>query len=104
MPVTRLKVFEFLTQYLSHAPFWCQRLALVQPGEQRQTQDAPLKDDDKKIWQDIRTQLNAILAQEQTFQAFLTYLVNDGNLMGPAYAADNEPSADNKAVIQPHYP
>ena len=34
MPVTRLRLFEFLTHYLAQFPFWCQRLALVQPGNQ----------------------------------------------------------------------
>ena len=33
MPVTRLKLFAFLARYLAQFPFWCQRLALVQPGE-----------------------------------------------------------------------
>ena len=32
MPVTRLKLCEFLSHYLAQFPFWCQRLALVQPG------------------------------------------------------------------------
>ena len=35
MPVTRLKLFAFLARYLAQFPFWCQRLALVQPGNLR---------------------------------------------------------------------
>jgi hypothetical protein len=33
MPVARLKLCEFLTQFLAHSPFWYQRLALMQQGE-----------------------------------------------------------------------
>jgi ribosomal protein L16 Arg81 hydroxylase len=77
MPVTRLKVFTFLTQYLAHTPFWCERVALVQPGDKRQAKSPGLKEEDKKIWQDMRTQLYDVLAQEQTMQAFLTYLADN---------------------------
>ena len=37
--------------------------------------------DDKKAWQAMRTQLNDILAQEQTLQAFMDYLVDDQRSM-----------------------
>ena len=39
MPVTRLKLFAFLARYLAQFPFWCQRLALVQPGESEATSE-----------------------------------------------------------------
>jgi len=77
MPVARLKVFEFLTQYLSQVPFWCERLAVVPRNEKREVHHAVSIEDDNKIWQAMRTQLNDILAQEQTFQAFMAYLVED---------------------------
>ena len=73
MPVVRLKLFEFLKQSLAHSHFWCQRLALMQPGE---TGRPTVQEDDKKIWQDMRAELTTLLAQEQTFQAFLAYLVD----------------------------
>jgi hypothetical protein len=33
MPVVRLKLFEFLQQYLAHSPIWCPRLPVMQPDE-----------------------------------------------------------------------
>jgi ribosomal protein L16 Arg81 hydroxylase len=92
MPVTRLKVFAFLTQYLCHSPFWCERLALVQPGDNREAHRTVLKEDDKQIWQDMSVQLNDILAQEQTLQAFMAYLLEDKrarHIESPAYATEN---------------
>jgi 50S ribosomal protein L16 3-hydroxylase len=77
MPATRLKVFEFLAQYLSQAPFWCERLAVVPRHEQREANHAVFKEDEQQIWQAMRTQLNDILAQEQTLQSFMAYLVED---------------------------
>jgi hypothetical protein len=41
-----------------------------------------------KIWEDMRTDLNTILTQEQTFQAFPAYLVDAKrarNVESPAY-------------------
>jgi ribosomal protein L16 Arg81 hydroxylase len=77
MPVARLKLFGFLAQYLSQVPFWCERLAVVPRNEKREVHHAVFKEDDQQIWQTMRTQLNDILAQEQTFQAFMVYLVDD---------------------------
>jgi ribosomal protein L16 Arg81 hydroxylase len=77
MPVTRLKLFEFLAQYLSQFPFWCERLAVVTRHEKREVQPAVFKEDDQHIWQAMRTQLDEILAQEKTVQAFMAYLVAD---------------------------
>jgi ribosomal protein L16 Arg81 hydroxylase len=79
MPVVRLQLFEFLTQRLAHAPFWCQRLAWV-PHEA----SSPARQEHaRKLWEDMRAQLNGILAQEQTFQEFMAYLV-DTNRTGVA--------------------
>jgi ribosomal protein L16 Arg81 hydroxylase len=77
MPVARLKVFEFLAHHLSQLPFWCERLTVVPRSENREASHAIFKEDDKKTWQAMRTQLNDILAQEQTLQAFMAYLVDD---------------------------
>jgi hypothetical protein len=46
-------------------------------NEKREVHHAVFKEDDQQIWQAMRTQLNDILAQEQTFQAFMAYLVED---------------------------
>jgi hypothetical protein len=73
MPVTRLTLFAFLTHQLAHSPFWCERLALVPPAAA--DSPAPLGKDDR-LWGEMRAQLNALLAQEDTFQAFLAYLVD----------------------------
>jgi 50S ribosomal protein L16 3-hydroxylase len=80
MPVARLKLFDFLTQYLSHSSFWCERLALVQPGDKRELNSAGLKkEEDQHIWQAMRLQLSDVLAQEQTLQAFMAYLCHFPN-------------------------
>jgi hypothetical protein len=75
MPIIRLKLFEFLTQHLAYSPSWCQRLALVKHGDGGADRLAP-QEGDKKIWQEMCTELQAILAQEQTLQKFLAYLVD----------------------------
>jgi len=73
MPVVRLKLFEFLKQHLAQSLFWCQRLALVQPG----VAGAPAsREHDIQSWEDMRAQLNDVLAQPETYQAFLAYLVD----------------------------
>jgi 50S ribosomal protein L16 3-hydroxylase len=73
MPVTRLKLLAFLGQYLVQFPFWCQRLALVQPGEA----GCPASPErDTASWEAMRAQLHTILAHEATYQAFLAYLVD----------------------------
>jgi 50S ribosomal protein L16 3-hydroxylase len=77
MPVARLKLFEFLTQHLAHSPFWCQRLALIQGREAGEAGCPILKEDDKKIWEDMRAQLHTLLAQEQTLHDFLAYLTEE---------------------------
>jgi ribosomal protein L16 Arg81 hydroxylase len=76
MPVARLKVFAFLTHYLAQSPFWCQRLALMPPAEAGEGGHPVPQEDDKKVWEEMCAQLNDILGQEETFQAFLTYLVD----------------------------
>jgi ribosomal protein L16 Arg81 hydroxylase len=76
MPITRLKLFEFLTQHLAHSTAWCQRLALVKHGKAREADRLVPQEGDKKIWQEMCTDLHAILAQEQTLQEFLAYLVD----------------------------
>jgi ribosomal protein L16 Arg81 hydroxylase len=73
MPVARLKLFDFLTHHLAHSPFWCERLALVSPGE---AGTPASQGNDKHIWEAMRVQLTTVLAQEETFQAFLAYLVD----------------------------
>jgi 50S ribosomal protein L16 3-hydroxylase len=103
MPVARLKLFDFLTQYLSHAPFWCERLALVQPGDKRESNSAGLKEEDKHIWQAMRTQLSDVLAQEQTFQAFMAYLVENKrahHVDSPVHTAEDELRAQSVRVPQ----
>jgi ribosomal protein L16 Arg81 hydroxylase len=73
MPVTRLKLCAFLTHYLAQFPFWCQRLALVQPGEAGYPASP---EHDIHSWEDMRAQLHDLLAHEATYQAFLAYLVD----------------------------
>jgi ribosomal protein L16 Arg81 hydroxylase len=73
MPVARLKLFDFLTHHLAHSPFWCERLALLPLTAAGSP--APLEQDDN-IWAEMRAQLTALLAQEETFQAFLAYLMD----------------------------
>ena len=73
MPVTRLKLFAFLARYLAQFPFWCQRLALVQPGEPGHPAST---ENDTKSWEDMCAQLHALLAHKATYQAFLAYLVD----------------------------
>ena len=70
-------MFEFLAQYLSQVPFWCERLTVMPRSEKREANHAVFKEDDEKTWQAMRTQLNDILTQEQTLQAFMDYLVDD---------------------------
>jgi 50S ribosomal protein L16 3-hydroxylase len=85
MPVVRLKLFAFLSHYLAQFPFWCQRLALVQPGEAA----CPASTEhDIQSWEDMRTQLHDLLAHEATYQAFLAYLVDAqraSSIESPAY-------------------
>jgi hypothetical protein len=73
MPVVRLTLFEFLQQRLAHSRFWCQRLAWVQ----QDAADSPVPTEHhKQLWENMRTQLNDVLAHEQTFQEFTAYLVD----------------------------
>lgn len=73
MPVTRLTLFDFLKRHLAHSPFWCERLALVPPA----AADSPASlGQDDHVWGEMRTQLATLLAQEETLQAFLAYLVD----------------------------
>jgi ribosomal protein L16 Arg81 hydroxylase len=91
MPVTRLKLFAFLERYLAQFPSWCQRLALVQPGEP----DGPTSQEhDLQSWEEMRAQLNDILACKETYQAFLAYLVDAQrarSVESPAYRPSELP-------------
>ena len=73
MPVARLKLFDFLKQRLAPSPFWCERLALGPPGE---TGRPTPREEDHNLWAAMRAQLTDLLAEEQTLQAFLAYLVD----------------------------
>jgi ribosomal protein L16 Arg81 hydroxylase len=73
MPGTRLKLFAFLERYLAQFPFWCQRLALVQSEE---PEGPTSKEHDLQSWEEMHAQLNDILVGEETYQAFLAYLVD----------------------------
>ena len=87
MPVTRLALFAFLARYLAQVPFWCQRLALVQPGE---SEGPTSQAHDLRSWEDMRVQLHDLLAQEATYHAFLAYLVDAQrarSVESPAYHA-----------------
>jgi ribosomal protein L16 Arg81 hydroxylase len=87
MPVTRLKLFAFLARYLAQFPFWCQRLALVQPGE---SEGSTSQAHDLQCWEDMRVQLHDILAHEATYHAFLAYMVDAHrarSIESPAYHA-----------------
>lgn len=73
MPVARLKLFDFLTQRLSHLPFWCERLALAHGHK---VNGAAVNEGDQRIWHDMRQQLHDFLAREETFAEFMAYLVD----------------------------
>jgi 50S ribosomal protein L16 3-hydroxylase len=84
MPVVRLTLLEFLQHRLAHDPFWCQRLTWVpqaEAGGPAPTEQA------QHLWEDMRAQLHEVLAHEQTWQAFLEYLVD------PKRALSGETSA-----------
>jgi 50S ribosomal protein L16 3-hydroxylase len=84
MPVVGLQLFAFLQHRLAQDPFWCQRLTWVpqeEAGRPAQSEHA------HQCWEDMRAQLQHVLAQEQTFQEFLAYLVDPKqarNIEGPA--------------------
>ena len=83
--MTRLRWFAFLQQHLAQFPFWCQRLALVQPGE---AGEPVSQEHDTQSWEEMRAQLNDLLACEETYQAFLAYLVDRqraSTVESPAY-------------------
>jgi ribosomal protein L16 Arg81 hydroxylase len=102
MPVTRLALFDFLSHRLAHSPFWCERLALVSPEK---AGSLVLQESDEKTWADMRSQLAAILAQEETFQAFLAYLVDTKrarNVESPAFRlSEAPPSAAAPFTVPP---
>jgi 50S ribosomal protein L16 3-hydroxylase len=85
MPVVALHLFAFLRQHLAQDPFWCQRLTWV---AQQATGPAGPAEHAHQHWQAIRAELQQILAQDQTWEAFLTYLV------APQRAQSVEPPAD----------
>jgi 50S ribosomal protein L16 3-hydroxylase len=85
MPVVALHLFAFLRQHLAQDPFWCQRLTWV---AQQATGPAGPAEHAHQHWQAIRAELQQILAQDQTWEAFLTYLV------APQRARSVEPPAD----------
>jgi hypothetical protein len=73
MPVVALHLFAFLRQHLAQDPFWCQRLPWVaQEAAGRPVPAAPAR----QHWEALRAQLQQVLAQDQTFEAFLAYLVD----------------------------
>ena len=76
MPVPRLQLFAFLAHFLAPSPFWCKRLPLVHPAEAGTPASTVAEASAKQLWTDMRAQLQTILAQEQTFQAFQAYLVD----------------------------
>lgn len=84
MPVVALHLFAFLRQHLAQDPFWCQRLTWV---AQQATGPAGPAEHAHQHWQAIRAELQQILAQDQTWEAFLTYLV------APQRAQSVEPPA-----------
>jgi hypothetical protein len=85
MPVVSLHLFAFLQHYLAQDPFWCQRLTWV--AQEATGRPAPSQHA-HQCWEAMRAQLQQVLAQEQTFQEFLAYLVN------PTRAQSLEPPAD----------
>jgi 50S ribosomal protein L16 3-hydroxylase len=73
MPVVALHLFAFLQQRLAQDPFWCQRLSWVaQEAAGGPAPAAPAR----QHWEAMRAQLQQVLAQDQTWQEFLAYLVD----------------------------
>jgi 50S ribosomal protein L16 3-hydroxylase len=86
MPVVRLALFEFLQHRLAQDPFWCQRLAWVPQAEVGR----PVPTDPAKhLWEELRAELQAVLADEQMCQAFLMYLVDPKRSRGVESPADH---------------
>jgi hypothetical protein len=86
MPVVGLDLFAFLRQRLAQDPFWCQRLTWVAQEEA----GCPTRlEHAHQSWDEMRAQLQQVLAEEQTFQAFLGYL------MDPQRARSIESPADH---------
>jgi hypothetical protein len=86
MPVVGLHLFAFLQQRLAQDPCWCQCLTWVaQEAAGRPAPAEPVH----QHWQAMRAQLQQVLAQEQTCQEFLTYLVD------PQRAWSLEPPTDH---------
>jgi 50S ribosomal protein L16 3-hydroxylase len=86
MPVVGLHLFAFLQHHLAHDPFWCQRLTWVpqeEAGRPTRLEHAHQR------WDEMRAQLQQVLAEEQTFRAFLGYL------MDPQRARSIESPADH---------
>jgi 50S ribosomal protein L16 3-hydroxylase len=73
MPVVGLHLFAFLQQRLAQDPFWCQRLTWV---AQEAAGSPATSEPARQHWEAMRAQLQQILAQDQTFRAFLAYLVD----------------------------
>jgi 50S ribosomal protein L16 3-hydroxylase len=86
MPVAALHLFAFLQQRLARDPFWCQRLTWV---AQEEAGRAALAEHAHPRWEAMRAQLQQVLAQDQTWQAFRAYLVD------PQRARSSEPPADH---------
>jgi 50S ribosomal protein L16 3-hydroxylase len=86
MPVVGLDLFAFLRQRLAQDPFWCQRLTWV---PQEETGHPARSEHAHQRWEDMRAQLQHVLAQDQTFEEFLAYLVD------PKRARSIEPPADH---------
>ena len=60
MPVTRLRLFEFLTHYLAQFLVPAPRV-----GAARGTREPASAEHDAKSWEDMRTQLHDLLAHER---------------------------------------
>lgn len=73
MPVVGLHLFTFLQHRLAQDPFWCQRLTWV--AQEEAGRPAPSEPAHQR-WEDMCAQLQQVLAQEQTCQEFLAYLVD----------------------------
>jgi ribosomal protein L16 Arg81 hydroxylase len=79
MPVVGLHLFAFLRQRLAQDPVWCQRLAWV---AEEGGGGAVRAEQARSWWEAMRAQLQQILAREETFQAFLAYLVDPQRARG----------------------
>ena len=85
MPVVGLHLFAFLQHRLAQDPFWCQRLTWV--AQEEAGRPAP-SESAHQCWEDMRAQIQQVLAQEQTCQEFLAYLVDPSRAWSLEHSAD----------------